>query len=62
MAFKSQASKYRHVGGKVVKKELWYPDLRINSGASDVTMIEGLISILIYNLSDIPIYYFKHSF
>jgi len=41
MAFKVQASKYRHVGGKVVKKELWYPDLRINASASDVTMIEA---------------------
>lgn len=51
MAFKAQASKYRHVTGKIVKKELWYPDLRINASASDVTMVEGSTKYIAVNWS-----------
>jgi coronin-7 len=51
MAFKSQASKYRHVSGKVLKKELWYPDLRINTSASDVTMVEASTKFIAVNWS-----------
>lgn len=47
--FKSQASKYRHVSGKVLKKELWYPDLRINASASDVTMVEASTKFVAIN-------------
>lgn len=47
--FKSQASKYRHVSGKVLKKELWYPDLRINTSASDVTMVEASAKFIAVN-------------
>jgi WD40 repeat protein len=49
MAFKSQASKYRHVSGKVQKKELWYHDLRINASASDVTMVEASSKFIAVN-------------
>eukprot|EP00026_Physarum_polycephalum_P002001 Phypoly_transcript_02005.p1 GENE.Phypoly_transcript_02005~~Phypoly_transcript_02005.p1 ORF type:complete len:941 (-),score=244.83 Phypoly_transcript_02005:204-2969(-) len=49
MAFKAQASKYRHVSGKIVKKELWYPDLRINTSASDVTMVEASTKFIAVN-------------
>lgn len=49
MAFKVQASKYRHVAGKVLKKELWYPDLRINTSASDVTMVEASTKYIAIN-------------
>ncbi len=51
MAFKVQASKYRHVTGKVVKKELWYPDLRINNNASDITMIDASCKFIAVNWS-----------
>lgn len=51
MAFKAQASKYRHVSGKILKKELWYPDLRINTSASDVTMVEASTKFIAVNWS-----------
>ena len=51
MAFKAQASKYRHVSGKILKKELWFPDLRINASASDVTMVEASTKFIAINWS-----------
>eukprot|EP01133_Synstelium_polycarpum_P012900 gene12900-15153_t len=41
MAFKLNVSKYRHINGKVDKRELWYPDINTSGSSASSTFIQA---------------------